>query len=114
MSSIKRGEVLEVHPDPSVGEEIQKKRPCIIVSSETFNQNSNLAVVIPLTDADNKKEDIMHIMVLRKEGGLSKNSIALCDQVKAVDQIRLDTKLGNINATTMSKIDKGLRAVLGL
>jgi mRNA interferase MazF len=100
--SIQRGEVYEVYPDLSVGQEIEKKRPCVIVSSNIINNSSPLAVVVPYVD------------VPRKEGGLSKDSLALCDQVKALDQMRIDQKLGNLQADTMSKIDKGLRQVLSL
>lgn len=114
MSALQRGEVYEVYPDPSIGKEIKKKRPCVVVSANVFNLNSPLAVVVPLTDAKGKTADILHIEVKRKEAGLSKDSIALCDQVKAVDQSRLDQKLGNLSASTMNNIDNGLRAVLSL
>lgn len=112
--SVQRGEVYEVHPDPSVGKEIQKKRPCIVVSDNVFNASSPLAVVVPLTDAAGKSPDVLHVGVLRKEGGLSKDSIALCDQLKAVDQTRIDQKLGNISADTMAKITLGIKRVLSL
>jgi mRNA interferase MazF len=112
--SIQRGEVYEVYPDPSVGREIEKKRPCVIVSSNIINNSSPLAVVVPLTDASGKLSDILHVDVPRKEGGLSKDSLALCDQVKAIDQMRIDQKLGNLQPDTMAKIDKGLRQVLAL
>ena len=111
---IQRGEVYEVYPDPSDGKEIQKKRSCIIVSSNILNSSSPLATVVPLTDSVGKSPDILHVYVSMKEGGLTKDSIALCNQVKAVDQTRIDTKLGNLQKTTMEKIDKGLRQVLAL
>ena len=113
MIEVKRGEVHEVRPDPSIGKEIQKTRPCVVVSSDLLNRPSGLCIVVPLTDALGKKEDILHIAVPRKEGGLSKDSIALCDQIKAVDQNRLDAKLGNLSAATMAKIDNGIKTVLG-
>jgi len=112
--SIQRGEVYEVYPDPSVGKEIQKKRPCVVVSDNVFNTSSPLAVVVPLTDAAGKSPDVLHVEVLRKEGGLSKDSIALCDQLKAIDQVRIDEKLGNIPADTMAKITLGIKRVLAL
>ncbi len=112
--SIQRGEVYEIYPDPSIGREITKKRPCAIVSSNILNLQSPLAVVVPLTDASGKIPDILHVDVLRKEGGLSKNSIALCDQVKAIDQSRIGQKLGNLQVDTMAKIDRGLRQVLDI
>lgn len=114
MIRIQRGEVYEVRPDPSVGKEIQKRRPCVVVSANAVNERSGLAIVVPLTDASGKKADIIHIAVSRKEGGVSKDSIALCDQVKAVDQERLDTKIGTVHASTMQSIDDGLRLVLAL
>jgi mRNA interferase MazF len=114
MSTFKRGEVHDEKPDPSIGKEIQKTRPCVIVSADTVNVNSGLAVVCPLTDATGKKPDIIHILAQKGEGGLTKDSIVLCEQVKAVDQERLLEKLGNLEAETMRKIDAGLKTVLNL
>lgn len=114
MITFKRGEVHEVKPDPSVGKEIQKTRPCVIVSSDVFNLHSGLAIVCPLTDGSGKDPDIIHIFAQKGTGGLKKDSIVLCDQVKAVDQARLLEKLGNLDSATMRKIDEGLKTVLGL
>ncbi|MGB2870087.1 MAG: type II toxin-antitoxin system PemK/MazF family toxin [Bacteroidota bacterium] len=114
MNTIQRGEVYEVKPDPSVGKEIQKSRPCVVVSSNVLNIESNLAVVCPATDAAGKTADVIHVLAKSGDGGLTKDSIILCDQVKAVDQLRLTGKLGNLPAETMKKIDRGLRAVLNL
>jgi mRNA interferase MazF len=71
-------------------------------------------VVCPITDAAGKTPDVIHVAVTEKEGGLEKDSIVLCDQVKAVDQIRLVEKKGNLDAATMKKIDTGLRLLLNL
>lgn len=114
MITFKRGEVHEVKPDPSIGKEIQKTRPCVIVSADVLNLHSGLAVVCPVTDAGDKKPDIIHILAQEGEGGLTKDSIVLCEQVKAVDQDRLLEKLGNLEAETMRKIDAGLKTVLSL
>ena len=113
MSSFQRGEVYEVQPDPSVGKEIQKTRPCVIVSTNVFNANAGLSVVCPSTEGKNLVADIIHIAVPGGEAGLRKDSIVLCDQVKAVDQVRLMKKMGNLSADPMHKIDKGLKAILG-
>jgi mRNA interferase MazF len=113
MSTIQRGEVYEVQPDPSIGREIQKARPCVIVSTNVFNVNAGLSVVCPITEGKNLVPDIIHIAVPRGEAGLTKDSIVLCDQVKAVDQARLMKKMGNLSADPMQKIDKGLKAILG-
>jgi mRNA interferase MazF len=114
MSNFKRGEVHLVKPDPSIGKKIQKTRPCVIVSNDVANSKSDLVVVCPITDAAGKTPDVIHVAVKEKEGGLEKDSIVLCDQVKAVDQIRLVEKKGNLDADTMKKIDIGLRLLLNL
>ena len=114
MSNFKRGEVHLVKLDPSVGKEIQKIRPCIIVSNDVANAKSDLVVVCPITGAAGKTPDVIHLAVTEKEGGLEKASIVLCDQVKAVDQVRLVEKKGNLDAGTMKKIDIGLRLLLNL
>jgi mRNA interferase MazF len=114
MSTVQRGEVYKVIPDPSVGKEIQKERPCVVVSSNILNAKTDLAIVCPITEGMGLQFDIIHIQVKKGEGGATKESVALCDQVKAVDQGRLMEKRGHLEADTMRKIDKGLKVVLDL
>lgn len=112
--AIHRGDVYDVVPDPSIGKEIQKKRPCVVVSTETFNDNAGLVVVCPLTEGMHLTADLIHIAVAKGEGGTTKDSIVLCDQVKAIDQLRIVEKRGSLNREAMQKIDRGLRAILAL
>ncbi|HSQ75735.1 MAG TPA: type II toxin-antitoxin system PemK/MazF family toxin, partial [Bacteroidota bacterium] len=114
MSTARRGELYDVRPDLSTGKEIQKTRPCVIVSADVFNEYSGLAVVCPLTEETHLSADLIHVAVNKGQGGTTKDSIVLCDQVKAVDQERLMAKRGNLDAVTMQKIDKGLRSILSL
>ncbi len=114
MSNFQKGEVYDVKPDPSVGKEILKKRPSVIVSSNVINLASDLVVVCPITEGVGLQEDVLHVGVRRGEGGCTKDSIVLCDQVKAVDNARLMEKRGNLKVEIMHKIDDGLREVLGL
>ena len=111
---IRRGEVYDVIPGPSVGKEITKKRPCVVVSSDVFNANAGLVVVCPITEGRNLPADIIHIAVAKGEGGTTKDSIVLCDQIKAVDRDRIVEKRGNLQAETMQRVDKGLRSILTL
>ena len=113
MTQFSRGEVYDVMPDPTVGKEIRKKRRCVIVSSDVLNAHASLSIVCPLTEGLTLPPDVIHIAVPRGEGGTTRDSIILCDQVKAVDQDRLAEKRGNLSAATMKKIDRGLLTVLG-
>ncbi len=114
MNSVQRGEVYIVKPDPSIGKEIQKKRMCVIVSSNILNATAGLAIVCPITEGMGKQADLIHIAILKGEGGSTKDCIVLCEQVKAVDEERLIEKRGNLSAGIMHKIDNGLRQVLSL
>jgi len=115
MKTVKRGEVHLVKPDPAaVGKEQQKQRPYGVVSNDVLNATAGLVVVCPITDAEGKKPDVIHILAKQREGGLVKESIILCEQMKAVDVERLIEKFGNLEAETMRKIDAGLRLVLNL
>lgn len=111
---MQRGEVYLVRPDPTIGTEQQKTRPCVIVSSNAVNENSSLVVVCPLTAGANLTSTIFHIPIAKGEGGASKDSIVLCNQVKAVDKLRLLERRGQLHPGTMGKIDAGLRALLNL
>lgn len=111
--AFQRGEVYSVDLNPTVGGEIQKHRPAVVVSSNPFNAAASIVVICPITDATGKTSPI-HIAVLRGEGGLQKDSVVHCGQLRAVDASRFDNKLGNLPAEKMREIDKGLKLVLSL
>ena len=112
--SMKRGEVYQVRPDPAIGHEQQKTRPCVIVSANPVNDNSPLVVVCPITEGVKLTATILHIPIAKGEGGTTKDSMVLCNQVKAVDKVRLMERMGSLNPEAMSRIDTGLRSLLSL
>lgn len=109
-----RGDVYLVRPDITIGKEQQNTRPCVIVSSNSVNSNSDLVVVCPITGGRKLSATIFHVPIPKGEGGTHKDSIVLCNQVKAVDKLRLMEKLDSLHPDTMGKIDRGLKALLGL
>jgi mRNA interferase MazF len=111
--SFKRGEVHVVNLDPTVGREIQKRRPCVVVSTDIVNVSSDLLIIVPITDAIGKTGHI-HISIPQNEGGLKKPSVANCLQIRAVSTDRILEKWGHLSAGTMQRIDAGLRLTLGL
>jgi mRNA interferase MazF len=114
MNVVQRGEVYEVRPDPSIGREIQKERPCVIVSSNIFNIHAGLVVVCPITEGVGLEANIIHVPISNGEGGATKDCIVLCEQIKAIDENRIGDKRGNLRSESMQKIDKGLRQILSL
>ena len=108
----RRGEVWLVALDPTVGHEVRKTRPAIVVTNDIYNEHNWVVLVMPLTSRDNAEYD--QTLIEPPEGGLSNRSVTLPDQIRAVDRQRLVTRLGTLSDATMREVDHTLRVVLGL
>ena len=110
-----RGEVWEVNLDPTVGAEIRKVRPCVIVNRDALARLP-LRIIVPLTEWDPRFESApWHIQIDPTEAnGLSKKSSVDTFQVRSISQQRLVRQLGVISESDMSKINKGLVLSLAL
>ena len=92
---MKRGDIWLVNLDPTVGSEIQKSRPCVIVSPAELNDNLRTVLVAPMTS----KGFAAPFRVPVTHAG-TKGSIVL-DQLRAVDKTRLARKMGAVSAKTL-------------
>ena len=108
----RRGEVWRVSLDPTVGHEIQKARPVVVVTSDVYNTHNWVVLVMPLTSHDRAEYD--QILIQPPEGGLTAASVTLPDQTRAVDRCRLIERLGKLKPETMLKINRSLKIVLDL
>ena len=95
---VKRGEIWLVALDPTVGSEIKKSRPCVIVSPPEFNQHLRTVIVAPMTS----KGFVAPFRVPVTHAG-TKGLIVL-DQIRTVDKIRLVKRLGAVNAKSLSTV----------
>lgn len=112
---MKRGEVWQVNLDPTLGAEIKKSRPCVIVNKDALAKLP-LRIIVPLT-AWKKKFDNAHWHVRvkpTKNNGLSKESSADTFQVRAVSEKRLTQKLGKLEPELIEKINVALSLSLDL
>ena len=114
---MKRGEVWEVNLDldPTVGAEIQKTRPCVIVGRDSLGKLP-LRIIVPLTEWNPSFERApWHVPVeATPENGLSKKSSADTYQVRSISQERLTRRLGVLPDSVMQKIGQGLAIGLAL
>ena len=109
--SVKRGDIHWVDfpkRDPK-GSEIEKTRPCVILSLSAVNELRRTVVVIPLTSSP---EPVPPIAIAVASAG--PDSVAVCDQVTAVDKRRVKNRAGSISAKDMQAIEHSVRLVLGL
>jgi len=110
-----RGMVVEVSLDPVVGHEQGRSRPCVVVQNDIGNRFSSTTIVVPLTDAAHiKKPSPIYVLIKKGDGGTTKDSYALCDQIRTVDQRRFGGIYGTLAPQTMAFIDEALRISLAL
>ena len=110
-----RGQIVEVDLEPVVGHEQGRVRPCIVVQNDVSNRFASTTIVVPLTDARNiAHRSPVYVLAPRGDGGLKKDSLVLCDQIRTVDQQRFGRLFGVLSPETMAKVDRALLISLGL
>ncbi|OGO16512.1 MAG: PemK family transcriptional regulator [Chloroflexi bacterium RBG_16_48_8] len=112
---MRRGEVWEVNLDPSIGAEIKKIRPCVIVSRDALARLP-LKIIVPLTEwKEGFARAPWHVLVeATPQNGLSKKTSADTYQVRSISEERLVTRLGELSNQVMEEINKGLVLSLAL
>lgn len=106
---MKRGEVWWVEFDPSVGSEVRKTRPSVIVSNDAANRNLSRVVVVPVTsNTERLYPGEARITVAGKPGK------AMTDQIMAADKSRLKNQLGVLTKEDVSAVEIAIRTHLGM
>jgi mRNA interferase MazF len=106
---MKRGEVWWVNSDPSVGGEIRKKRPAIIVSNDAANQFLNRVQVVPLTSSVGKLYPSETYITLRR-----KKTKAMADQLTTVSKKKLIDQAGTVFKAELEGIERAIVIQLDL
>ncbi len=110
---MKRGEIWLINLDPTIGAEIRKTRPAVIVSSDALGILP-LKVIVPITDWKNNYAAAAWMVKLdpNATNNLSKTSAADCFQVRSVSQLRMVRKIGEVEAVKMIEMEDALAKVL--
>ena len=114
MSFPRRGEVYLVSFDPTVGHEIQKTRPAVIIQNDVSNRHSPITIVAAISSQFANPPHPRGVIIRSAKSGLSQASAAVLNQIRSVDRKRLTKRLGSVDATTLAKIDDALKISLGL
>jgi mRNA interferase MazF len=110
----RRGEVYLVNFDPTIGAEIRKTRPAVIIQNDAANEVSPTTIVAAITSKVYYEDDPATVIVENKEGGLKQRSVILLGQVRTIDRRRLVYRLGVLRPETMIRVDTALQISLGL
>ena len=105
----RRGEVWWVAFDPSVGGEIQKTRPAIILSNDAANAALNRVQVVPITSQTGRLYPAEAYVTLNGE-----RRKAMADQIATASKLRLRSRLGSVAAADMGAVERAVRLQLGL
>jgi mRNA interferase MazF len=109
----KRGDVYLVSFDPTLGAEIQKTRPALILQNDIGNEHSPITIVAAVT-SNVARRGPTSVIVSAPDGGLADDSVILLNQIRSIDKQRLIRRLGAVHADTMVRVDQALMLSLGL
>jgi mRNA interferase MazF len=107
--TIERGEIWWVSLDPTVGREIKKRRPCVVLTANELNRLRATPVVVPLSSSPEAAPPVM--LSLPSAG---KDAVAVLDQIRAVDKKRFLSRAGVLGENDMRRLELALKQVLQL
>jgi mRNA interferase MazF len=111
---MRRGEIYYADLSPTVGSEINKRRPILIVSNDANNRTANTITVLPIT-SNTSRVYPFEVLLTPKESGLSKPSKAQAQQIRTISKERLrGSVLGRLNSALMRMAENAMRLHLDL
>lgn len=106
---MKRSEVWWINFDPSIGGEIKKKRPAVIISNDASNKFLNRVQVIPLTSKTDRLYPSEALVMFE-----NKESKAMADQLATVSKVRLFKRVGFLSEGDMRRIEEAIKIQLDM
>jgi mRNA interferase MazF len=108
MVSIRRGDVFFVNFDPTVGAEVKKSRPAVVVSNDINNAHSPIISISPITSNVDRIYSF-EVEISRGTAGLKTRSKVMVNQTRAVDKIRLIKRLGQLPEQIVKEVNQALK-----
>ena len=115
VGNVRRGEVYLVSFDRTVGHEIKKTRPALVIQNDIGNRHSSLSIVAAITSK--VSPDLYPVEVIVQPSttnGLDVLSAIRLDQIRTIDKQRLIKRLGAVGPSVMQRVDDAIKISLGL
>jgi mRNA interferase MazF len=112
-TTVNRGDVWAVDLNPATGSEMDKIRPCLVITNDIANKYSRVIVVVALTSAVPKKPYPWMVEV-PETANMPLQSWVHCARIHAVDRARLGRFYTSLDSDTMRKVDEALIEQLGI
>lgn len=113
-ATISRGDVVLCDLNPVIGTEQAGIRPVIILQIDRANAVSPHTIIAPLTTKIRRALLPSHVYIPVGVGGLTQDSVVLCEQIRVIDRRRILKVLGHLEESYMEEIGKALSVILGL
>lgn len=110
---MKRGDIYFADLDPVIGSEQGGFRPVLIIQNDLGNRFSPTVIAIPLTSKTGKAPLRTHVPLVPPQGGVSRPSIILCEQVRTLEKSRLGRYLGTLRPEKLLLVERALAAAVG-
>jgi mRNA interferase MazF len=107
-ASIKRGDLFLVNFDPTLGAEVRKTRPAVVVSNDINNLNSPIVSIAPITSNVTRVYSF-EVEIPAGMGGMRNRSKVMVNQTRGVDKLRLIKKTGRLSEDVITLLDSALR-----
>lgn len=104
---MKKGHIVSVGLDPTIGAEMQKTRPCVVVSPDEMNRSLRTVVILPLTSS-HRGIPTRVLIKATPASGLKNDSYAAADQVKTIDKMRILSTIGQVSPEEEKKLSDTL------
>lgn len=100
--------------DPTIGSEIGKTRPALVISNDVGNQYADRVIVAPITSGGLSRVYPFEVLAPAGEGGLVSDSKIVLDQIRTVDKRRLGQLIGVLSPQRMAEVNEAIRLSLAV
>lgn len=111
---VKKGDLFFADLSPVVGSEQGGIRPVLVVQNDVGNKYSPTIIVAAVTSQTGKAKLPTHVELKATQGGLSKNSVVLLEQLRTIDKQRLKERIGSLDDNQIPVVDEALGVSLGI